>query len=486
MLAIRFTFTSNRYHATPWGRHVNEGAVEWPPSPWRILRAIIATWRRSRPDLSNQRVTSIITTLTSEPPRYYLPPAYPGHTRHYMPFHEGRNERKTLVLDAFLSVLPGQSVYAIWPNAELETQQQRSDLQDILRNMPYLGRAESWVDASLAEQCPEPNCYPSESGVLPDGGWEAVRTLAPRAGVLVSDLEVETSQLNRRQQIDPEGSYWQIYVRHVNDLEPVAAALPNSAKAESAVVRFAIAGKVLPTTSYTLYWAELARKAAMAQYGRRNDNRTSASLSGKKENGQQLADGHQHTFYLPTDEDGDGRLDHLAIWTPAGLNAAELAAVAAIRSLDPPNREFEPVRLAYQAHGSTQDFAGVSPLFGKSHHWRSLTPYIPPWHIKSRGGRGHRQIVNGPAEQIRKEVSLRWPDRIRLVNVDKTDPQEAIAPMKSGRSSGFRPVDFRRYRANRLMGVAPNNLTIEYSEPVRGPIAMGFGCHYGLGLFVPA
>jgi len=31
------TFPWGRYHANPWGRHVNEGAVELPPSPWRPL-----------------------------------------------------------------------------------------------------------------------------------------------------------------------------------------------------------------------------------------------------------------------------------------------------------------------------------------------------------------------------------------------------------------------------------------------------------------
>ncbi|HFQ89125.1 MAG TPA: type I-U CRISPR-associated protein Cas5/Cas6, partial [Desulfobulbus sp.] len=46
MLAIGFRFIAGRYHATPWGRHVNEAAVEWPPSPWRIVRALAATWHR--------------------------------------------------------------------------------------------------------------------------------------------------------------------------------------------------------------------------------------------------------------------------------------------------------------------------------------------------------------------------------------------------------------------------------------------------------
>jgi CRISPR-associated protein Csb2 len=36
MLALAFTFPAGRYHATPWGRHVNEADVAWPPEPWRI------------------------------------------------------------------------------------------------------------------------------------------------------------------------------------------------------------------------------------------------------------------------------------------------------------------------------------------------------------------------------------------------------------------------------------------------------------------
>jgi CRISPR-associated protein Csb2 len=41
-LALRFPL--GRYHATPWDRSANEGTTEWPPSPWRLLRALVATW----------------------------------------------------------------------------------------------------------------------------------------------------------------------------------------------------------------------------------------------------------------------------------------------------------------------------------------------------------------------------------------------------------------------------------------------------------
>ena len=37
MPTLRVRFPAGRYHATPWGNHVNEGQIEWPPSPWRVL-----------------------------------------------------------------------------------------------------------------------------------------------------------------------------------------------------------------------------------------------------------------------------------------------------------------------------------------------------------------------------------------------------------------------------------------------------------------
>ena len=54
MIAIRMGFLTGRFHATPWGYHLNEGVVEYPPSVWRLLRSLVATFYRVFPDRAHQ------------------------------------------------------------------------------------------------------------------------------------------------------------------------------------------------------------------------------------------------------------------------------------------------------------------------------------------------------------------------------------------------------------------------------------------------
>src|SRR5690606_1950215 len=82
MLNIVLHFPAGRYHATPWGRHVNEGDVEWPPSPLRLLRALLAVgfnrlgWA-AVPDVGRR----LLEALSRVPPVFHLPPASAAHTR---------------------------------------------------------------------------------------------------------------------------------------------------------------------------------------------------------------------------------------------------------------------------------------------------------------------------------------------------------------------------------------------------------------------
>src|SRR5947209_3413531 len=102
---------------------------------------------------------------------------------------------------------------------------------------------------------------------------------------------------------------------------------------------------LLPPVEATLPLAEMARAQVMGLYSKVRQRRRygrdipadaaryrSATLAGKDADGRPLA-GHRHAFYLPTDEDGDGRLDHLTIVAEAGFDADEVRALDWLRSL---------------------------------------------------------------------------------------------------------------------------------------------------------
>src|SRR5205814_7105424 len=104
MLAIAIRFPAGgRFHATAWGSHANEGVPEWPPSPWRLLRALIATarWKSGAATSADPpRLRPLIAAMAAAPPpRYELPKAAAAHTRHYLPLGD---DSTTKVFDTFV------------------------------------------------------------------------------------------------------------------------------------------------------------------------------------------------------------------------------------------------------------------------------------------------------------------------------------------------------------------------------------------------
>src|SRR6266404_2989584 len=113
-IAIRFP-AGGRYHATAWGTHANEGVPEWPPSPWRLLRALIATarWKSGAATcIESPRLRLLIEALAAAPPpRYVLPAAAAAHTRHYLPLGD---DSTTKVFDTFVQPESGRDLVAVW------------------------------------------------------------------------------------------------------------------------------------------------------------------------------------------------------------------------------------------------------------------------------------------------------------------------------------------------------------------------------------
>lgn len=167
-LCISIRFLTGRAHLHHWHAHHSDGKVDWPPSPWRLLRALVAvagTGMTSLPEpLDEQiadtlddaipvsRLASLLAALAA-PPKIWLPRTGGGHTRQFLP--KEFKSTGSAVFDTFATVSKETPIVFEWPDVDLAPDDQRfTDLQTLLRRLTYFGRAESWCDATAQKDRP--------------------------------------------------------------------------------------------------------------------------------------------------------------------------------------------------------------------------------------------------------------------------------------------------------------------------------------------
>lgn len=499
MLALEFRFLAGRYHGNPWGRHINEGDVDWPPEPWRLLRALIAIWHHKVKITGKHKkatLSDLIETLAGVAPEFHLPAASQSHTRHYMP--QGIAGKTSLVHDAFVAVHPDTPLYVGWPEIDL-SEEQAQLLDDLLGVMGFFGRSESWVEACRVENLPQPNCKPGDDPIDRATGElhgevvsvhspVAANTYAQRREAFCADkkqteklvktlpdgllaaLSLDTADLQKLGWSAPPASQKINYIRPLDALRPKRKARSHSRLPPRITsASFLLLGKPLPRVEDSLRIGELMRLTVMSAFGKDDSGKRRAPplISGHDLPEDNL---HRHTFYLPFDSNGDGHLDRVVLHVPAGFDEEAQHIIGQFsrrkRKLwDSNGCEW---RLLLEGMGSREVCCGLTAA---SRHWVSVTPYLHPWHIKKNFS---------VADQIRRECEKRGFPGIKEL--------KSVQTIKIG-SRNRRPIDFRRFRSSRRTQSQPDRQgsfwKITFADPVSGPVALGFACHFGLGLFQP-
>lgn len=513
MLTLQLTFPGGRYHATPWGRHVNEADVAWPPEPWRLFRALIATWHRKLDPKQYPRecLVELLSTLAeAPPPNIRLPEdVVQAHTRHYMP---AKGDKRTLIFDGFVRIAPDDPIVFQWPEVQLDSDLERL-LDTLLEAMSYFGRAESWVQAQRADWSGGFNCLPNVDEVNLETGevlGEIVRVLAPRSTADYRRLREErlngikkpATKLMRSlpeswlDAISLDTADWQAagwdrppaarlvaYRRPLETLPAVSKKAPPkpSRRATKAIqpttARFALYGKPLPRIEDAVRLGEAFRLAVLGRAKRLlGGDRIPPELSGHE---LPQDNRHGHAFWLP-DPDPRGEITHMLVHAPGGLSAEALRALTALSTIR--YGEGDGLRVMFEGCGPARLFETLSPLAGESRIWRSVTPWLHPWHLKKPEMRTPQALHTALLEQLRKEWHARGENLPQIEDFVELPDADF-----SGRR--LRALHYHRFRRKRGL-TQPDTLgrliEISFTTPVRGPVALGFGCHFGLGLFRPA
>ena len=526
---IKTTFPAGRYHATPWGRHVNEGVPEWPPSPWRLLRALIAVWKRTLPELSVSDVQSVLEQLV-QPPMFKLPPHRVAHTRHYMPWEKKGPADRALVFDTFISVDRKNAELIIgWPNSELSAEQ-RQILDALLANLTSLGRAESLVEAECCDQPVEWNCVPSITDedpislLCPDpkacfaSGYYPMhdRKKLALGKVKPSDwlfdcpewhLCLDTETIHGAKWESVPGSQWVNYTRPLELTFPPRRTPTNTGRSRPTVATFLLDGPVLPLVTDTIHVAECFRRAAMSRFSswcqhnpnnadcyRRSDlpdRFASQTISGKAPDGDILM-GHVHAHYLPLTVANNLRhIGSIVIFARNGFDPNEVAAIAGLSRLSLnsryPNSTPAGIKrdqghdLQVQLVGLAREDMSQDALFARSDEWISRTPFL-----------GHAEIgVRRRTAYLRKGVRREWrrlvEQRPELEGTELCDIEELtskqIDDRKLPQAREFRRVRQKHGNSDEWRPAAMFRL--KFSKPISGPLCLGYASHFGMGLFEP-
>ena len=228
------------------------------------------------------------------------------------------------------------------------------------------------------------------------------------------------------------------------------------------VAYFRVLGRHVPV-SMTVAVGDTMRRAAMAKIGRVCRSVPTA-ISGHNRDGSPLNRDHRHAFWLPFDSDQDGLIDHIAVYVPDGFDHVTRNALGRIsRVYDSKDLDMN-VRLV--GFYTRKQIADQCPLFGKHRIWRAATPYFMPWHAK----KGFQRDA-----QLKKECSKRGYKEV-LIKDSMIRAAARFIPAKL----------FQRTHGHQSpISEIGETVTLGFDREVRGPVALGFGCHFGLGMFVP-
>ncbi len=526
MPTIQLRFPGGRYHATPLGFHVNEGQVEWPPSPWRLLRALLSVGFTTQHWAEVPTVArSLIEKLAIVLPQYRLPPAAAAHSRHFMPLgllDKGR-EKTTLVFDTWADVSDGELL--IHWDCHLN-EEEANLLKQLVDCLGYLGRSESWVEGQVVDDASPPgfNAFPHRDGERRGREWEQVTVMAaipshqyaewrqleadramanfplsegkkkppakllkdreksvePYPPNLIECLMKDTSWWKSHGWGSPPGSQAELYWRQ-RDIFQVGPPTRSKSAPPKAVTTMLLAlmtpsgnKSALPPCTRTLPQAELFHRAVVGRVGMgRAVNRP--ELTGRDEQGQPLRESHQHAHVLPVDLDGDGHLDHVVIHAPRGLGAAAQRVIRTLRRTWTKGGVGD-LQLALAGCGDLESLrslqgkpqVAIAGLLGDpagSSVWVSATPFIPPRFLKRRG-------VNTLEGQIKSELASRGITEdcdIEVLDYESKAFRHFVRVRKRGGQPPPHDLGFA--------------IRLTFEQPVHGPIALGYAAHFGMGRF---
>jgi len=503
-LILRQSFPLGRFHATFWKANPFDAEVagEWPPSPWRLTRAVVARWYQWRRETTgtwpDDELDRLVRAFCNSDYSFYLPEQTRRSVilRQYHPVEFGWNpaSKKEAGVKSYGTSLVQDNAWCIPPDEDLfwfiEGASWTFELAQILdqcvQRIVYFGRAETLTSLSRIDDAPvSANVKLFET----KASGNLAPVLVPSSDATRADIERVTQDKLAARNI-PQGArllYAQIPPR------PPARELRRRAprRSETHLIQFALGWVVPPEPRATVRLTARFRAAVLRNLihlttngaaarwsdAPANIRESIAEMSGKDSLGKALRGPRRHTEFLLWWE-GDAPT-RLLVWRGArALDEDEQEAIlrAATQELSwaalGPDAESWKIKLIPldNAVAPPPGFDGMPATV-----WQSLTPYVPPRHHLRHGKPRPAESIEN---QVRRELTARGVIAGIEVTVEEIKYKHPswVAVHLPRRDVAARPFigDRRGFW-----------LQLQFDRPVTGPIRLGHSSSFGLGLFKP-
>jgi CRISPR-associated protein Csb2 len=278
---LKQSFPLGRFHATPWKVFpYDDPHGEWPPSPWRLLRAILARSHqveRESNDMSNLNREELVRAFANSEINWQVPEStWRGPSlRQYQPAEFKKmpaaakepgmfTYNTTKVQDNFwLTAGESQPLYWIldganWSDSTLAL------LDQCLARMTYFGRAESitTMERVTHASLPNiPNCILSATRTS-----ESVPVLCLKQDVTLEQLQLTTDHKAVRNATVPPGAIWKFAQRPSRPAIRPQRKQGKPVHNPTRILQFAIGSRVAPTLDHVALIANWFRGRAVRYF----------------------------------------------------------------------------------------------------------------------------------------------------------------------------------------------------------------------------
>lgn len=499
---IEVELTAGRYHAHPWGvSQYGIGEPEWPPSPWRLLRALAAAWfNYQKPSDCPQLRDELLEALgRSGWPTLVVPGVAFKELRFFHPLVKDGDINARIDHRDFFAVAQGGRFWFVFEVGLNDAQ--KGLLNTLLSRIRYFGRSESRAvlrvvdkEADGTREIPLFKAEPLDRycGTNPDGTRLVREVLCPGVRQQDGTWDFRASDLWSLDQAHdarndlplhltdacieafhplPNGCEWVDYALSaeaiVHEMPRSRRPVPREQEISVRGIRFHLARRIPIPVEQTVRVARAFRDEAVKRFRELSRNGHSVTLTGCMSDGTPRP-GNDHLYYLPRPSERPGFVELLFVQIPNGrLTASEFDALQSVERIRLTPDDPYPITVVAEAVLNNL----AQPTMAPSRFWQSRTPLVIPEHLL----RDHRaaSLANWVA-QILGAAGL-----TRIFTINGKPHRTSVSVHRYGwDDNGSKKIMFSSRWGYELQ--------LDFGQLVAFPtVAFGKDAHFGLGQFEP-